>query len=107
MHNGIQVGSAVSILASVMYASYRSSGRTGFGRLLSFWTGLPLTLLVALVIPVRPARLARHAHHKSADDEGELLAEIRRDRAQRLIAQRRSPEASEHGVADNGTDPPV
>lgn len=101
VHIGIQVGSVVSILANLMYASYRSSGKFGFGRLLSFWTGFPLTLCVALVIP------ARRARRELPDDEDELLAEIRRDRAQRLIAERASAEAADHEAADSEADPPT
>lgn len=89
IHIGIQVGSVVSILANLMYASYRSSGKFGFGRLLSFWTGFPLTMCVALVIP------ARRARRELPDDEDELLAEIRRDRARRLIAERAAAEADD------------
>ncbi len=103
MHTGLQVGSIISILASLMYASYRSSGKFGFGRLLAFWTGFPITLLVALVIPARPPRPARR---QLADDEDELLAEIRRDRAHRLIAEQSSPEASDHEAPDDD-DPPA
>jgi hypothetical protein len=88
----------------MMYASYRGSGKFGFGRLLAFWTGFPLTLLVALVIPARTPRPARR---QLADDEDELLAEIRRDRARRLIAERRSPGRSDHDVADSQGDPPT
>lgn len=101
IHVGVQVGSAVSILANLMYASYRSSGKSGFGRLLSFWTGFPLTLCVALVIP------ARRARPELPDDEDELLAEIRRDRAERFIAERASAEAADHEAADTETDAPT
>ncbi len=101
IHIGIQVGSVVSVLANLMYASYRSSGKFGFGRLLSFWTGFPLTLCVALVIP------ARRARRELPDDEDELLAEIRRDRARRLIAERASAEAADHEAADSEADPPA
>lgn len=101
IHIGLQVGSVVSILASMMYASYRSSGRYGFGRLLSFWTGFPVTLCIALVIPARPAR------RELADDEDELLAEIRRDRARRLIAERAASEAADCEAADSEADTPA
>ncbi len=101
IHIGIQVGSVVSILATMMYASYRNSGKFGFGRLLSFCAGFPLTLCVAMVIPARPARL------EVPDDENELLAEIRRDRAQRLIAERDSAEAVHHEAADSEADAPT
>lgn len=101
IHIGIQVGSVVSILANMMYASYRTSGKFGFGRLLSFWTGFPLTLCVAMVIPARPAR------RELVDDEAELLAEIRRDRAERLIAERASPEAADRRAADSEADAPT
>ena len=101
IHIGIQVGSVVSILANLMYASYRSSGKFGFGRLLAFWTGFPMTLCIAMVIPARAAR------RELADDEDELLAEIRRDRAQRLIAERASPEAADYEAADSEADAPT
>ncbi len=100
IHIGIQVGSVVSVLANLMYASYRSSGKFGFGRLLAFWTGFPLTLCIAMVIPARPPR------RELPDDDNELLAEIRRDRAQRLIAERDSTEAVDHEAADSEADAP-
>ncbi|MCH7562346.1 MAG: hypothetical protein IH968_00865 [Gemmatimonadetes bacterium] len=101
IHIGIQVGSVVSILANLMYASYRSSGKFGFGRLLSFWTGFPVTLCIAMVIPARPPR------RELADDEDELLAEIRRDRAQRLIAERVAAKAVDYEAADSEADAPT
>ena len=101
IHIGIQVGSVVSVLASLMYASYRSSGKFGFGRLLSFWTGFPVTLCIAMVVPARPPR------RELADDEDELLAEIRRDRAQRLIAERAASEAADYEADDSKADAPT
>jgi len=87
IHIGIQVGSIVSILAAVMYGTYRSSGKYGFGRLLSFWTGFPWTLCVSMVIPAAPRP------RRVVEDDSELFAEIRRDRAERLIAERTAPDA--------------
>ena len=96
IHIGIQVGSIVSILAAVMYGTYRSSGKYGFGRLLSFWTGFPWTLCVSMVIPAAPRP------RRVVEDDSELLAEIRRDRAERLIAERAS-----HEAVDDEADSPA
>ncbi len=91
IHIGVQVGSLISILASFMYYGFRRSGERGFGRLATFWMGFPATLVIAMVVPAAQPLL------RVADDEEALLREVRRDRAERLLAERASPEAPERG----------
>jgi hypothetical protein len=66
-------------IANVVYIDLRRKGERGFGRVLSFFAGMPTTFIALLV--VREGWAPRI--HPPADDEDRLLREIKIDRARR------------------------
>jgi len=75
-------GFVVWLVANTVYLDMRRTGRSGFRRLLAFWLGTPTTWLTLLAVRtgVSPDP------ETPADDEEALLAEIRRDRRLRAVA---------------------
>ena len=73
------VGAIVWALANVVYFDLKRRGVHGFTRFAAFWVGNPTTWITFFVVPEgRPPTF-----EAVPDDEDELLAEIRHDRALR------------------------
>lgn len=66
----------VWLVANLVYLDRKRSGRRGVRRILAFWLGSPTTWLT--LVFVREGSTLRVV--PPPDDEGALLAEIRRDR---------------------------
>ena len=93
-------GAIVWILANALYVDQKRKGRGGFGRIVLFWMGLPLTWLWLLAVPEGSAPVLE----EPPDDAEEILAEIRRQR--RLEnSSGIDPEGSSPGDAE-GPPPP-
>lgn len=73
------VGAIVWALANVVYYDLKRRGVRSFGRFAAFWVGNPTTWITFFVVPEG----RQPSVERPADDEGTLLAEIRRDRALR------------------------
>jgi hypothetical protein len=69
-------GTIVWVLANALYVDQKRKGRGGFGRIVLFWMGLPLTWLWLLAVPEGSAPVLE----EPPDDAEEILAEIRRQR---------------------------
>ena len=69
-------GFVLWLTANVVYLDRKRVGRGGLGRLISFWLGMPTTLLTFFFLPEGTALEVK----PPPDDEEALLAEIRRDR---------------------------
>jgi hypothetical protein len=86
------VGSVVWILANVMYRAYVRDGETGFKRFAAFWLGFPYTILSNFVVP-RPRsprdRSLPGNEAEDAEEERDLLREIREDRLLRRRTESR------------------
>jgi hypothetical protein len=72
------LGLLVWLVANGLYIDMKRRGRRGFGRVVLFFMGLPLTFLWLVVPEGRDPEL-----QSVPDDTDDLLAEIRRDRALR------------------------
>lgn len=73
------LGSLFWLLANALYIDLKRKGRGGFGRIVLFFMGLPLTWLWLLLIREGKERELP----EPPDDAAALLEEIRRDRALR------------------------
>ncbi len=76
------VGAALWAVANAVYFDMKRKGRRGFRRFLAFWFGTPTTWGLFFLMPEGQAPQIPPPR----DDEAGLLAEIRRDRAQRIVA---------------------
>lgn len=76
-------GAALWAVANAVYFDMKRKGTRGFRRFLAFWFGTPTTwglffLMKEGQVPqIMPPR----------DDESSLFAEVRRDRAHRIVAE--------------------
>ena len=75
MFEGIFAG-IISVLANLLYIDLKRKGKPGFGRIVLFWMGTPLTWLWFFLIKEGSAP----AIEEVPDDAAAILAEIRRDR---------------------------
>jgi hypothetical protein len=66
-------------VANGVYLDLRRKGDKGFARFVSFWLGLPVTVFSLLLVP----EASQPRIKPPPDDDGSLLAEVRRDRALR------------------------
>ena len=73
------IGAIVWSVANVVYIDLRRKGVHGFTRLAAFWAGTPTTWIS--LFAVREGKQPTFNAHD--DDDGGLLAEVRRDRALR------------------------
>jgi hypothetical protein len=74
------IGAIVWSVANVVYIDLRRKGVHGFTRFAAFWAGTPTTWIS--LFAVREGKQPTfHAHDD--EDDGGLLAEVRRDRALR------------------------
>lgn len=96
MFEGI-IASIISVLANVLYIDLKRKGKPGFGRLVLFWMGTPLTWLWFFVIKEGSAPVIEEA----PDDAAAILAEIRRDRQLRP-----GPDTSDPGPSSTDGAPP-
>ncbi len=76
------VGAALWAVANAVYFDMKRKGRRGFRRLLAFYFGMPATWGIFFFMPEGQAPRIEPPR----DDEAGLLAEIRKDRAQRIVA---------------------
>lgn len=79
-----------AIMANVAYVSYLRDGEEGFRRFAAFYVGLPYTLVSYFVVkPTRrlaePETDTRYELQVELEEERDLLLEIRRDRARRIL----------------------
>jgi len=70
------IGSIVWILANVLYIDQKRKGKGGWGRIVLFWMGTPMTWLWFFLVREGSAPELEEA----PDDAEAILAEIRRDR---------------------------
>ena len=87
------VGFLVWVVANVVYADKRRRAVRGFARLLAFWLGLPGTFLSLLLVKEG----SQPALDPPPDDDESLLAEVRRERTERI-------EAPDDDTRDGGTE---
>ena len=73
-------GFVVWVMSNVVYADKRRRGARGFARVLAFWFGLPATFWSMLVVDEG----SQPALEPPPDDEEALLAEVRRERMERI-----------------------
>jgi hypothetical protein len=74
------VGAIVWTIANAVYVDMRRKGVHGFGRFVAFWVGFPWSLPWHFVIKEGSAKELV----PPADDEAQLLREVKLDRARRL-----------------------
>lgn len=77
------VGAIVWALANVVYFDLKRRGVRGFTRFAAFWVGNPTTWITFFVVPEG----RQPTFEAVPDDEDELLAAIRHDRALRAGAE--------------------
>lgn len=70
------VGAIIWALANGLYIDLRRKGKGGFGRIVLFWMGLPLTWLWLFLVKEGSAPVLM----EPPDDADAILAEIRRER---------------------------
>ena len=75
-------GAVLWLVANAVYLDMKRKGTRGFTRFLAFWFGNPATWLTFFLLPEGQAPVVK----PPPDDEAGLLAEIRRDRAKRIVA---------------------
>jgi hypothetical protein len=75
-------GAALSVVANLVYFEMKRKGTRGFGRFLAFWFGTPFSWATFFLVEEgqSPEIIP------PPDDEASLLAEVRRDRAKRIVA---------------------
>lgn len=93
------VGAIVWAVANVVYVDLRRKGDRGFGRVVSFFAGMPATWLwLFLVDEGETPRI-----EAPPDDEDRLFREVAVDRE---LRERRRPPPVEQGVRDPSEQPP-
>lgn len=70
------IGSIIWFLANVLYVDQKRKGKGGWGRIVLFWMGMPLTWLWLFLVKEGSAPELQAV----PDDADAILAEIRRDR---------------------------
>ncbi len=81
------VGAVLWATANAVYFDMKRKGTRGFRRFLAFWFGIPTTWLTFFF-----TREEKVPQIKAPpDDEAALLAEIRRDRARRIVSEAERP----------------
>ena len=76
------VGFVLWATANAVYFDMKRKGTRGFRRFLAFWFGTPTTWFTFFMVPEEKVPQIE----PPADDEAGLLAEIRRDRARRIVS---------------------
>ena len=104
-------GFAINLIAIISYLDFARSGAKGFKRLLAFWIGMPLTLLMKLVVRPDPDLvLERKLSESLPDPEGDIgvpeyvRKEIRAIRQKRLREERLAGEPGAPPEADSGAE---
>ncbi len=87
------VGAIVWTLANAVYFDLRRKGIRGFGRLVAFWVGNPLTWIT--LFGVKEGRVARI--ETPPDDDDRLLREVRIDRELRGLGPGVGPDPRKDG----------
>jgi hypothetical protein len=70
------IGGLIWALANILYVDLKRKGKPGFGRIILFWMGTPLTWLWLLLIREGSAPVLEEV----PDDANAILADIRRAR---------------------------
>ena len=91
------VAGIISVLANLVYIDLKRKGKPGFGRMVLFWMGTPLTWLWFFIIKEGSAP----ALEEVPDDAAAILAEIRRDRQLRP-----GSDSSDPGPSSTDGSPP-
>ena len=79
--------------ANAVYFDMKRKGTRGFRRFLAFWFGIPTTWATFFLLPEGQV----HEVKPPPDDESALLAEIRRDRAKRIVSGAERPSEEPEG----------
>jgi len=77
------ITSVIWILANLLYIDQKRKGKPGWGRIILFWMGIPLTWLWLFLVKEGSAPEIEEA----PDDAETILAEIRRERQLRSGSQ--------------------
>jgi len=81
------VGAVLWATANAVYFDMKRKGTRGFRRFLAFWFGTPTTWATFFLVPEAKVPQIK----PPPDDEVALLAEIRRDRARRIVSEVEHP----------------
>lgn len=73
------IAAIVWAVANIVYFDMKRKGAHGFSRFAAFWMGTPTTWITLFAVEDRVAPT-----FEAGGDDDDLLAEVRRDRAERL-----------------------